>query len=255
LSSDPAALARQLHDARATARAIEIDSREIGSIDAAYAIQSELIGLAGGDLKGWKVTALTAKDQQKFGSDRAVAGAVLGDFVYPSSSHLKLSSFVTPLIECEIAFVLRDDLSARSRPYSRSEVEAAISAVVPVFEFPDSRVGPSSGDLVKLADVMNNGALVIGTAVEDWHRLDLTRTDVRLELDGRVVAEGSSARILGNPVLALLALANAHPLPSPLRAGQIVTTGTCTDPIPAQPGKYVASFSGLSDVEVSFTDG
>jgi 2-keto-4-pentenoate hydratase len=252
LSFDPAALARRLHDARASARAVEIDTTVVGSIDAAYAIQSELIDLAGGDLKGWKVTALTHKDQQKFGADRAVAGAVLGEFVYPSGSQLSLSSFVAPLIECEIAFLLGADLPPRSSPYSRSEVEAAIAAVVPVFEFPDSRVGPSAGDLVKLADVMNNGALVIGTPVEDWRSLDLPRIDVRLEFAGRVIAEGSSARILGDPVLALLALANAYPLPAPLRAGQIVTTGTCTDPVAVRPGRYIASFSGLGEVEASF---
>lgn len=252
MSTDPAALARQLHAARAAARAIDIDARDVGSIEAAYAIQSELIALAGGEPRGWKVTALTARDQQKFAGDRAVAGAVLADFVYPSGAELKVSSFVAPLIECEIAFVLGADLSARAHPYSRSEIEAAISAIVPVFEFPDSRVGASAGDLVKLADVMNNGALVTGTPEPDWRRLDLTSIGIRLELDGRLVAEGTSARILGDPVLALLALANACPLPSPLRAGQIVTTGTCSDPLPVQPGRYVASFSGLSDVEARF---
>jgi 2-keto-4-pentenoate hydratase len=245
-------MARRLHDARASARPIEIPSPEIGSIEAAYAVQSQLIGLSGGDLKGWKVTALTPKDQQKFGGNRAVAGALLSGFVHPSGSQLKLSSFVAPLIECEIAFVLGADLPARSRPYSRSEVEAAISAIVPVFEFPDSRVGPSAGDLAKLADMMNNGAVIIGERMQDWRALDLTRIAIRLELDGRLVAEGSSARILGDPLLAVLALTNAYPLPSPLRAGQIVTTGTCTDPLPVQRGRYVASFSGLSDVEVRF---
>jgi 2-keto-4-pentenoate hydratase len=246
-------LAKQLHQARASARAIEVDPQEMGSIDAAYAIQSELIALAGGKPKGWKVTALTPKDQQKFGVNRAVAGAVLEGFVYPSGAELKLSSFIAPLIECEIAFVLGADLPARRNPYSRSEVEAAIAAVVPVFEFPDSRVGAKAGDLVKLTDVMSNGALVTGGPVEDWRRLDLTRTAIRLTLDEAVVAEGTSARILGDPVLALIALANAYPLPSPLRAGQVVTTGTCTDPLPVRAGRYVASFSGLSDVEVRFT--
>jgi 2-keto-4-pentenoate hydratase len=253
LSSASATLARQLHEARATARTIQIDLPEIASIAAAYAIQSQLIELSGGDLKGWKVTALTPKDQQKFGAGRAVAGALLGNFVYRSGTQLKLSSFVTPLIECEIAFVLGADLPARAHPYSRSEVEAAILAVVPVFEFPDSRVGASAGDLVKLADVMNNGALVMGGPMENWRNIDLTRTAIRLHLDGRLVTEGSGARILGDPILALLALANGQPLPAPLRAGQIVTTGTCTDPMPVQPGRYVASFSGLGDVEVSFT--
>ncbi|GAC1327622.1 MAG: hydratase [Beijerinckiaceae bacterium] len=253
MSFDLAALAKRLHDARASARAVEIDAGDIGSISRAYAIQSELIRLAGGNLEGWKVTALTPNDQQQFGGDRAVAGAVLREFVYPSGSQLKLSSFIAPLIECEIAFMLGADLPARSHPYLRSEVEAAISAVVPVFEFPDSRVGPSAGDLVKLADVMSNGALVVGEPVADGRGLDLTRTGGRLELDRRIAGEGTTARILGDPIRALLALANACPLPSPLRAGQIVTTGTCTDPIPVQPGYYVASFSGLRDVEVHFT--
>lgn len=253
MSSDSAALAKQLQDARASARAIEIASRDVASLDSAYAIQSELIALSGGDLKGWKVTALTRNDQQKFGTDRAVAGALLGHSVYSSGAQLRLSAFVAPLIECEIAFLLAADLPPRSPPCSRNEVEACIAAVVPVFEFPDSRVGAGAGDLVKLADVMSNGALVTGSAMKNWRALDLTKIDIRLELAGRLVAEGSSARILGDPILALLALANAYPLPAPLRAGQIVTTGTCTEPLIVQPGKYVASFSGLGDVEVSFT--
>ena len=255
MSLDPAVLARQLHKARATARPVAINSEEIASIDAAYAVQSQLIELSGSAPKGWKVAALTARDQQKFGAGRAVAGALLGDFVYRSGTRLKLSSFIAPLIECEIAFLLGANLPARPHPYSRSEVEAAITAVVPVFEFPDSRVESSASDLVKLADMMNNGALVIGEAMEDWRRLDLARTAIRLELDDRLIAEGSSVRILGDPILALLALANAYPLPSSLRAGQIVTTGTCTDPISVRPGRYLASFAGLSNVEVTFTAG
>ncbi len=234
-----ASLARRLHTARASAQAIEVEASEVTSIDAAYAVQSELIALAGGETKGWKVTALTPADQRKFSADRAVAGALLKDYVYPSGSRLETARFVAPLIECEVAFLLGSDLPARSQPYSRSDVEAAIAAVLPVFEFPDSRVGKSAGDLLKLADVMSNGALVTGAPVENWRGLDLTSIDVRLERDGKLVAEGESARILGDPVLALLALANAYPLPAPLRAGQIVTTGTCTDPIAVQPGKYV----------------
>jgi 2-keto-4-pentenoate hydratase len=116
LSSDSAALAKRLQDARASARAIEIAASDVASLDSAYAIQSALIELSGGDLKGWKVTALTRNDQQKFGADRAVAGALLGDFVYSSGSELSLSSFVAPLIDCEIAFLLGVDLPPGARP-------------------------------------------------------------------------------------------------------------------------------------------
>jgi 2-keto-4-pentenoate hydratase len=250
---EPPSLARRLHEARAAARAIEVSPSEVTSIDAAYAVQSELIALPGNEVAGWKVTALTPADQRKFNADRAVAGALFKNHVHPSGSRLNTSRFVAPIIECEVAFLLGADLPARSEPYSRSDVEEAIAAVLAVFEFPDSRVGKNAGDLLKLADVMNNGALVTGTLVENWRALDLTSIDVRLDRDDELVAEGASARILGDPVLALVALANAYPLPAPLRAGQIATTGTCTDPIAVQPGRYVGYFSTLGEVEVDFT--
>jgi 2-keto-4-pentenoate hydratase len=50
------------------------------------------------------------------------------------------------------------------------------------------------------------------------------------------------------------ALANAQPLPAGgLKAGQIVTTGTCTTPLPLQRGEYVADFGVLGSVKLSVT--
>ena len=75
---------------------------------------------------------------------------------------------------------------------------------------------------------------------------DLTAQLARCETE-----RGRSARILGNPLLAAIALANAQPLPAGgLKRGQIVTTGTCTIPIPPRPDQYVGDFGALGTLRL-----
>ena len=73
---------------------------------------------------------------------------------------------------------------------------------------------------------------------------DLTAQLARCETE-----RGRSARILGNPLLAAIALANAQPLPAGrLKGGQIVTTGAC--PIPPRPDQYVGDFGALGTLRL-----
>lgn len=248
-------IASRLAAARTGARLAELTSSDvIASVEDAYAVQSELVRLAGGDVRGWKVTALAAQDQRKYASSRPVAGALLGQHVYRAPASLRLSSLISPLLECEVAFVLAADLPPRAGGYDRKQIEAAIQAVVPVFELADSRVPAGAPDLMKLADAMGNGSFVMGQPIENWRNIDLTNISITLTRDGAEIERGSSARILGNPLLAVIALANAQPLPgSGLKAGQIVTTGTCTTPIEVSAGKFAAHFGPLGDVEMTLS--
>ncbi|HEX5464725.1 MAG TPA: hypothetical protein VFW88_08435, partial [Burkholderiales bacterium] len=141
------------------------------------------------------------------------------------------------------------DLPARAAPYTRPEIEAAVDAVVPAMEIADSRLPPDSPEILKAADVVGNGALVTGRPMRDWRKLDLSDIDITLSHEGTSIGRGSSIRILGNPLLAVVALANAQPLPAGgLRKGQIVTTGTCIIPVPLRTGAYVGDFGPLGNV-------
>lgn len=245
-------LAVRLAAARAQASVLTLSNDAVASVDDAYRVQSELAALAHGDVRGWKVTALAAADQKKYASSRPVAGALLAPYVHQAPVTIRLSSLISPLLECEVAFVLRTDLPAQAAPYNTAQIEAAIDAVVPVFELADCRLAAGAPDLMKLADAMGNGAFIVGKPVRDWRGLDLTNIPIALSLDGVDAEHGSSARILGNPLLAVVALANAQPLPAGgLKAGQIVTTGTCTTPIAPRAGKYVGDFGPLGQVEMS----
>jgi 2-keto-4-pentenoate hydratase len=249
MTSFAAALAQARAEARILGHAAWEGS--IRSVSDAYAVQDELA--RGHAVRGWKVTALKPEQQRGYRADRPVAGALLAPFVHASPAALPLAAFITPLLECEVAFLLGADLPPRAAPYSRQEIEAAIEAVVPVMEVADGRFAPEAPDLLKLADDMGNGAFIVGGPFKDWRKLDLGQINVTLTLDDHETWQGESARILGNPLLAVIALANAQPLPAGgLKRGQIVTTGTCTTPIPPRAGEYVAQFDAIGSVSVRF---
>ena len=251
---DLAALAHELATARADARVLSIAPwrESVRSMDDAYAVQSELAKLPGNAVRGWKVTALTPEQQRGFSSNRPVAGALFASHVHQAPTTLTLSKFIATVIECEISFRLSRDLPERSTSYTDAEIADAIDAIVPCYEFPDNRVPVDAPDLLKLADDMGNGAFVAGEPVTDWRKLDLSQIDIVLRHDGKEITRGPAARILGNPLKAVTALAHAQPLPADgLKAGQIVTTGTCTTPLPLQRGEYVADFGVLGTVRLS----
>ena len=250
-----AEIAARLAQARAEARLVEIENLNelIASVDDAYRVQSELAALPGGDVRGWKVTALAPQDQKKYFASGPVAGPLFAPFVVKSPASLALSRFVAPVFECEVAFVLGDDLPSRPTPYERHEVEAAVAAVVAAFEIPDNRVATTASALVVLADAMGNGAFVVGEPVTRWRDFDLGNIAVTLTADNGEHLVGNSDRIPGNPFLALLALANAQPLGAGgLQKGQIVTTGTCTTPAPVRAGAYIGDFGPLGTVRAQF---
>lgn len=243
-----AAIAEALADARRAARLLGDCPPGVATVADAYAVQTAL-ARHHGEVQGWKVSALTADQQRLYDTDKPVAGALFAPFVHDAPARLSLRQSITPLLECEIAFVLGANLPPRPTPYRHGEVEAAIAAVVPAMEIADSRVPADAPGVLKLADVMGNGAFIVGQPRHDWRQIDLGDIAIVLSHDGGTTEHGTSARILGNPLNAVVALANAQPLPAGgLRAGQIVTTGTCTTPIMTRIGTYAADYGPLGRV-------
>jgi 2-keto-4-pentenoate hydratase len=246
-------LAQELARARAQASLLDPNRwlTTVKSVEDGYRVQSQLAQLAGNDVRGWKVTALSPEQQRGYSASQPVAGALLAPYVHATPARLSLARFVAPLLECEVAFVLGQDLPARAQPYGHEQIEAAIEAVVPAMEIADCRLSPDAPDLLKLADSMGNGAFIVGRPLRQWHTLDLSDLAITLMHEGSEAERGSSARILGNPLLAVIALANAQPLPAGgLKRGQIVTTGTCTTPIPPRPGRYAGDFGALGSLDL-----
>jgi 2-keto-4-pentenoate hydratase len=226
----------------------------------AYRLQTAVIG-AFGPVGAWKVGAITAEQRQAMGVPTPVAGPIPASLVRDASERsgqLSLAEFVAPLIECEFAFELGHDLPPRSGAvYTRDEVAAAIAVLRIAIELVDPRLPRGSGALAEIADGFNNGAFIAGPRIREWRGLDFAAIGIVLTAtrpDGRVaeLAKGSGRAILeGDPFGAVVLLANTQAPGRGLRAGDIVTTGSCTGaPRLPGPGQYRAEFAGLGGVEL-----
>lgn len=158
-------------------------------------------------------------------------------------------------LEAELAFRLARDLPPTDRAYDRSAVAAAVGEVVAVFEIVDSRftAWPDLPPQLALADLQSHGALVVGSAAPMPPDPDFAETPVRLAIDGSTMVERRGGNPAGD-ILDLLAwLANALAAEGKaLRAGDLVTTGSCTGLLPLPPGgRAEAEFAGIGRVAVA----
>ena len=263
--SDFEATQATLVSARRGARAIAEcpPASRPGDLGEAYRLQNAVIAELGGG-GGWKIAAITPAQRKTLAVPQPIAAALPLATMHDASrgpAALRLADFIAPKIECEIAFELGRDLPARlGADYSRAEVAAAISAMRLAIEIVDPRWPAGSGTLAELADGFNNGALVAGPRFAEWQEIDFAEVDIVLTVAApdhaaKELALGSARAILeGDPFGTVVMLANAQPEGSPgLRAGDIVTTGSCTGaPYVCGPGLYRAEFSDLGSVELRF---
>ncbi|WP_376099259.1 fumarylacetoacetate hydrolase family protein [Roseomonas sp. CCTCC AB2023176] len=156
-------------------------------------------------------------------------------------------------VEAEVAFRVGRDLGA-DLPADPTE---AFDAVLPVIEVCESRFAdfPGSDPLAQLADFQTHGALVLGApSPMTAEALDLRRVELVLTFDDRTVATTRGTRAPDDlwRMLRWLA-AHAAGRGLPLRAGQVVTTGSLHGMPLAEAGVAVtATLSGLGAVALRF---
>lgn len=239
----------------------------IGSIPAAcrpstrsegYRVQAEVARLSGQGLFGWKIAATSEAGQKHIGVDGPLAGRLLDKRVFDSGADVSLANNIMNVAEAEFAFRMAHDLPPRRTNYSASEVLAAVASLHPAIEIPDSRYHEFArvGAPQLIADCACASYFVLGPAsVADWRQIDLAEHPAAAWVNGKLVREGKGANVLGDPRLALAWIANElSSTGDTLRAGQVVTTGTCLIPIEILHGDHVvADFGVIGRVEARMT--
>ena len=223
-----------------------------------YAVQALVAQTAGNvAVAGWKIAATSQAGRDHIRVSGPLAGRILAPFVHDVDAVLPLIGNRMRVAELEFAFTMGRDLPPRATPYAVDEVLAAVTDLRPAIEVPSSRFldFEQAGEAQLIADCACAGRFVFGAPVRDaWRTLDLSRHEVlaRVERGGGVVLQrmGSGANVLDDPRKALAWLASelsAHG--ETLRAGQIVSTGTCMPPVPIEPGDRVCGdFGSLGGV-------
>jgi 2-keto-4-pentenoate hydratase len=99
-------------------------------------------------------------------------------------------------------------------------------------------------------DFAGNFAFVFGKGVDDWRKFDLPNHPVKHIVDGEVIKESTGAHVLDNPLNSIAFLANKLAgRGMSLKAGEWISTGAATGPIPVGPDAAVeADFADLGKV-------
>ena len=219
-----------------------------------YAVQAALERRSGAPLFGWKIAATSVAGQKHINVDGPMAGRILRERAFESGATVPFGANHMRVAEAEFAFTMRRDLTPQWGPFGVDEVVEAVGSLHPAIEIPDSRFDDFTivGAAQLIADNACAHYFVLGAAASDaWRSLDLSAHVLRGEVVGKPAREGVGANVLGDPRIALTWVANElSSIGVTLRAGQVVTTGTCIVPLEIAPGDHVRmDFGVLGRVE------
>jgi 2-keto-4-pentenoate hydratase len=217
-----------------------------------YAIQA---AMQGGRLFGWKIAATSEAGQKHINVAGPLAGRIFAERVIADGGTASMAGNEMRVGEPEFAFRMGRSLPPRSIPYSVEDVLGAVDTLHPAIELPDSRFADfvKAGEVQLIADNACAHLFVLGApATAGWRLVDLIEERPVVTLRGqRFVGHGGN--VLGDPRVALTWLANElRQLGVTLRAGEVVTTGTCHPPLPIQSGDmFEADFGAFGKVSVA----
>ncbi len=213
--------------------------------DAAYGIQQDVLQRLGSPISAWKVgTAQTPGEVQ--------GSPIPSSYIQSGSGLIRLADHEICGLELELAFQFKRSFPHRNTPYTDSEVLEALESMAPTIEIVSSRYQgwPNVPDLLKLADLQNHGALIIGPSVPYRADFPFLNPTLQLTVNDIECAKSPTGNPAGDP---------RHLLPAFVRqcanrglaieSGHWVTTGSYSGIYFAHaPGHVTGYFEGLPEV-------
>lgn len=248
----------ELYEALLARRPLEpITSRESEiSIEDAYHIQQRMIARRleqGETVVGKKVGATSKAVQQMLNVHQPDFGYLLSGMAYAQGEAIPMDSLIQPRAEGEIAFILKRDLMGPG--VTTAAVLSATELVMPCFEIVDSRIKDWQIKIQDtVADNASCGVFVLGDQAVDPRGLDLNLVGMVIEKNGELAATGAGAAALGSPLNAVAWLANTlGALGIPLKAGEIILSGSLGPLVPVQAGDNLRlAIGGIGGCSVRF---
>lgn len=212
--------------------------------DEAYAAQQATIAALGG-AGGYKIGAGTPDAVPQF-------APLPANKVFENGATLAFGDFSRVGLELEIAFRFGADVDASFASLDDAAILARIATVHVTSEVVDSRFAdfPKTPKLAQLADLQNNGALVVGEGVPYRDDLAYLTPTAQFRYAGKEIFTGSARNPCGDPrrlvvwlVRDLLARGRT------IGAGHILTAGSYTGcAFVDGPGEVVGSIEGIGSV-------
>jgi 2-oxo-3-hexenedioate decarboxylase len=226
------------------------------SLAQAYQVQSQTVALrcARGDtIVGLKQAFTNRAMMQRMGVAEPVTGLLCRSMQVADGGTLDITTVLRPRVEVEVMFKLAQPLPADATPAQALERVEALAVAIEIVDgrYNDTRFSSQ--------DAVADNASACGFVIGDWQSPSAKLDDcaVTLEIDGAVVASGTTASILDHPLQALCNVARLAARDGrPLGAGSIVLAGSAIDPYPIQAGnRILARIEGLGTVGFQVSGG
>ena len=242
-------LAQELWDARRLGRTINAARSDLPKTKAeVYEVQETIVELSGLTRCGYKVGSTSKEAQRLLVTDEPGMGVILAPFVHESPARIKIVPEQMPAVEGEFTFRIGRDIPWRAEQYTMAEIASAIDSVAGAIEVVGTRFSGGlrgKGRLLTTADGGVNIALATGNWVK-FSAQDLREHGVTMTINDDQRGTGTDSRALGDPLNVFLWLVNYQSMRRvDLRAGEIVSTGTCTGLDPVQPGDVARADFGI----------
>ena len=249
-----AALAETIAEGRRSKKPMNIVSATASLSEAdAYKVQfavHDLYAAAGDKFAGWKVALTLPQQYEPLKLSGPVFAGVYHSGLRQSGAVFEKGWPLKPGIEPELVARISKDAPAGGAPHTADSIRAHIGNIYCGMELVDNRYADVTkmGGPARIADNVLQAALVVGTEIKDWQKLDFAHLKGRSTLDGKELANGT-----GSAVISLAWLANAlNKHGRHLKTGDLVLTGSVHPPA-FLPGTGVArtEFETLGATEIT----
>jgi len=203
---------------------------------------------------GRKIALSSKAVQKQMGVAEPTFGALFADMCVAEGVDIDFADLWQPRLETEIAVVFERPLD-RVR-HTVVDIVGALAYALPAFEVVGSRI---AGWDVRLADfVADNSAasmIVLGSRPRKLSEFDVVNCRMKTLKGGDLVSSGDGRACYGNPLNALVWLADTlASVGKPLQPGDVVMTGSLGPMVPITPGDaFEAEIDGLGRIDVHFS--
>ncbi|MEM7104716.1 MAG: fumarylacetoacetate hydrolase family protein [Bacteroidota bacterium] len=215
-------------------------SHKISEEDA-YAIQAASMEeryTRGERLIGLKMGFTSKAKMEQMGVHDMIWGRLTDGMLIEEGGNMDFSKFIHPRAEPEICFLVKKKID---RQLSLEEAPEYVEAVATAIEIIDSRY---MNFKFSLEDVIADNCSSSGLVVGGWKPAGLPIDDLKitLEIDGKIVHEGSSSAILGNPWESFIAATRlAVKYEEEINEGALIMAGAATPAVYLEKGQTVSA--------------
>ncbi len=218
------------------------------TVDKAYDLQKKVVKALvqkGDAISGFKGGLTSEAGQKRFGVNEALLGEIFKSGELGPDAVVNSKDFVRLFIETEVGYVIGKKISEPVK--DTDSLKKMIKEVFPAVELPDLRFedmkeikGP---DII--VDAVGSSKYIVGKKIPA-DKIDVSKVEVTLKLDGNVVNQGKASDCLGDQWKAALWLVNTAIAKGwIIEPGQILITGAMGNMIPGKPGKYEGNWGSL----------